>query len=318
MEGIFPLGGKTRRSRIWSALTFLSGAFLIGLCGFLKAVDPQAGSELAVLCLLGTCFCLWAVLSMLYNRNGYVRLENGRIQARYHWLGRLDCNLTDIEFVLPQINTLTILLKNGKRHVITGIEDPWLLSSILRRQRFEVEQETPETLRWELARTKAQRKKELYWVIFGTVMLFVNILLTVLLTGGREFSAFCGSDWYLFAGMGATELLTFGALLFAANRCGKRRLSLEWLAYRLRGAVIGTYPLPRNLVRRVYTDENHSGRVVVCGFPNAESVYYCVQEFGADEKLETVYSSQIYASQKELPEDEFSRLMDITALFSQM
>lgn len=203
MEGNFPLGGKTRRLRIWSALTFLSGAFLIGLCGFLKVVDSQSGSELAVLCLLGTCFCLWAVLSMLYNRNGYVRLENGRIRARYHWLGRLDCSLADIEFVLPQINTLTILLKNGKRHVITGIEDPWLLSSILRCQRFEVEQETPETLRWELARTKAQQKKEFCWVIFGTAMLFINILLTVLLTGGREFSAFRGSDWYLFAGMGA-------------------------------------------------------------------------------------------------------------------
>ena len=318
MEHNFPLGGKTRRSRIRSTLTFLSGAFLIGLCGFLKVVDFQAGSELAVLCLLGACFCLAAVLSVLYNRKGYICLENGRIQARYHWLGRIDCGLVDIEFVLPQINTLTILLKNGKRHVITGIENPWLLSSILRCQRFEVEQETPEALRWELARTKAQRRKELCWVILGTAMLFVNILLTVVMTGGREFSAFRRSDWYLFAGMGAVELLTFGMLLFTANRCGKRWLSLEWLAYRLRGAVIRSYPLPSNHVSRVYTDENNSGRVVVCGFPNSESVYYCVQEFGEDEKLETVYSSQIYASRKELPEEEFSKLMDISFLFPKM
>ena len=107
-------------------------------------------------------------------------------------------------------------------------------------------------------------------------------------------------------------------LLFTANRCGKRWLSLEWLAYRLRGAVIRSCPLPSNYVSCVYTDENNSGRVVVCGFPNSESVYYCVQEFGEDEKLETVCSSPIYASQKELPEDEFSKLMDISFLFPEM
>lgn len=115
--------------------------------------------------------------------------------------------------------------------------------------------------------------------------------------------------------MGFWELFLLVALLGVANQCGKQLLTLEVLRCRLRGALIAFTPLPTNHVRRVCTDENNSGRVVVCGFPNSKSVYYCVQEFSTDEKLETVYSSQIYASRKELPGDAFSGLMDISFLF---
>lgn len=315
MDGNFPLGGKNRRSRLWSISVFLFGAFLIGLCGFLRAVDSQAGSELVVLLLMGTVFCLAAVLSRLYNRKGYIRLENGRIQARYHWLGRMDCAIEDIAFVLPQVNTLTILLKSGRRHIITGVENSWLLSRRIRRQLYAAERELPDSLRQALNLAKAKRAKTLTWVVCGTAMLFVNILLTVLLTGGRELHEFSRPDWYRFLGMGFGELFLLIVLLGVANQCGKQMLTLEVLRYRLHGALIAFTPLPSNYVCRVYTDENNSVRVVVCGFPNSKSVYYCVQEFSADEKLETVYSSQIYASWKELPEDAFSELMDISFLF---
>ena len=315
MEGNFPLDGKNRRLRLWRIPVFLSGAFLIGLCGFLRAVDSQTGSELVVLLLMGVVFCLAAVLSGLYNRKGYICLKNGRIQARYHWLGRLDCAIEDIAFVLPQINTLTILLKSGRRHIITGVADSWLLSRLIRRRLYAAERELPDSLRQELNLAKAKRAKTLTWVICGTAMLFVNILLTVQLTGGRELHEFSRLDWYRFLGMGFWELFLLVALLGVANQCGKQLFTLEVLRYRLRGALIAFTPLPTNHVRRVYTDENNSGRVVVCGFPNSKSVYYCVQEFSADEKLETVYSSQIFASRKELPEDAFSGLMDISFLF---
>ena len=193
MEGNFPLDGKNRRLRLWRIPVFLSGAFLIGLCGFLRAVDSQTGSELVVLLLMGTVFCLAAVLSGLYNRKGYIYLKNGRIQARYHWLGRLDCAIEDIAFVLPQINTLTILLKSGRRHIITGVADSWLLSRLIRRRLYAAERELPDSLRQELNLAKAKRAKTLTWVICGTAMLFVNILLTVLLLWKKpNMTAGCG------------------------------------------------------------------------------------------------------------------------------
>ena len=58
MEGNFPLDGKNRRLRLWHIPFFLTGAFLIGLCGFLRAVDSQTGSELVAL-LLRVPFSVW-------------------------------------------------------------------------------------------------------------------------------------------------------------------------------------------------------------------------------------------------------------------
>lgn len=91
-------------------------------------------------------------------------------------------------------------------------------------------------------------------------------------------------------------------------------LPIEQLKYRLCGAIIATYPLPTNNTTAVYTDENHTGRIVVCGFPNDESVYYCVQEIVGNFELETVHTSEIYDSIDELPVDAFSALIDITAI----
>ena len=165
-------------------------------------MDSQTGSELVVLLLMGAAFCLAAVLSGLYNQKGYIRLKNGRIQARYHCLGRLDCTIEDISLVLPQVNTLTILLKSGKRYLITSVEDSWFLSRFIRRRLYAAERELPDSLRQKLNLAKVKRTKVLTWVICGTAMLFVNILLTVLLTGDRELCEFSRLDWYRFLGMG--------------------------------------------------------------------------------------------------------------------
>ena len=135
----------------------------------------------------------------------------------------------------------------------------------------------------------------------------------VLLTGGRDLHEFSQLDWILFSVMGAIELLTLIGLFYAAQRCGKHLLPIEQLKHRLRGAIIATHPLPTNNITAVYTDENHTGRIVVCGFLNDDSVYYCVEEIYGNFELETVHTSEIYESIEELPEEGFSALIDITA-----
>ena len=149
--------------------------------------------------------------------------------------------------------------------------------------------------------------------VVGIALMFVNIFIAVLLTGGRDLHEFSQLDWILFSVMGAIELLTLIGLFYVAQRCGKHLLPIEQLKYRLRGAVIATHPLPTNNITAVYTDENHTGRIVVCGFPNDDSVYYCVEEIYGNFELETVHTSEIYESTEELPEEGFSALIDITA-----
>ena len=91
---------------------------------------------------------------------------------------------------------------------------------------------------------------------------------------------------------------------------------MEETKYRLAGAVIASHPLSSNRVVGIYTDENYSGRIVVCGYPNDESVYYSVEHFTQDFTLQTVYTSADYNNVKELLDDGFSTLIDITSSFN--
>ena len=309
MDGIF----IRKKTNIWLGLLLLCGIFFVILYVFLNMVDSEAPSELLTFLIMGIICGLIAIPSMLLNHGAYIHIEENIIKAKYHWFGKLDCSTDDIEFVLPQVNTLTILMKGGKRHVIMGVENSWTLSSAIRRQSFEIEKESPNSLRQKLSLAQATRKKELWWVFGSIALMFVNIFIAVLLTGGRDLPEFSKLDWILFSVMGVIELLTLISLFYVAQRCGKHLLPIEQLKYRLRGAVIATHPLPTNNITAVYTDENHTGRIVVCGFPNDDSVYYCVEEIYGNFALETVHTSEIYESIEELPEEGFSALIDITA-----
>lgn len=310
MDGVF----IRKKTNIWLVLLLLCGIFFVILYIFLNMVDSEATSELLTFLIMGITCGLIAIPSMLLNHGAYIHVEENAIKAKYHWFGRLNCNIDDVEFVLPQINTLTILLKSGKRHVILGVENSWALGAAIRRQSFEIEKETPDSLRQKLSQAQAIRKKELWWVLGGIALMFVNIFIAVLLTGGRDLNEFSQLDWILFSAMGAIELLTLIGLFYAAQRCGKHLLPIEQLKYRLRGAIIAAHPLPTNNTTAVYTDENHTGRIVVSGFPNDDSVYYCVQKIVGNFELETVHTSEIYESTEELPEEGFSALIDITPL----
>ena len=308
MDGIF----IHKKTNIWLVLLLLCGIFFVILYVFLNMVDSEATSELLTFLIMGIVFGLIAIPSMLLNYGAYFHVEENTVKAKYHWFGRLNCNIDDVEFVLPQINTLTILLKSGKRHVIMGVENSWALSSAIRRQSFKIEKEAPDSLREKLSQVQTTRKKELWWVLGGSALLFVNIFVAVLLTGGRDLNEFSRQDWILFSAMGAIELLTLIGLFYAAQRCGKHLLPIEQLKYRLRGAIIANHLLPTNNITAVYTDENHTERIVVCGFPSDNSVYYCVQEIVGNFELETVHTSEIYESTEELPGEGFSALIDIT------
>ena len=88
---------------------------------------------------------------------------------------------------------------------------------------------------------------------------------------------------------------------------------IDNIIYCLHGAVIATEPLSCGNAESVYTDENYEKRIIVCSFPNDKGVYYCVQTFDDYFQLETTYTSRIYANKDELPEDVFSKLIDITS-----
>lgn len=301
MDGIF----IRKRLGIWPVL-FLIG-LVLGAGYILRYISSPETARLTGVVIYWAMLLLFGIPAMLVNRGAYLHIdtETNRMNAKYHWFGRIDCSMEDIAFVQPQINTLTILMKNGKRHVIGLLENSADLSAAIRRQTFSLERESPEKLRQELLSLQMRKKKTLWWVLGGSVLLFVYIGLAVCLTGGKELHQFDGRDWVIFGLMGAMELVTMVATICIADRYGKYQLPMEQLQYRIRSALMATQPLPSNQVLSVYVDVNCRKRVLVCGFPNDESVYCDVQRFNGDMVLETAESSKVYNNAETLEEDYF-------------
>lgn len=308
MDGVF--AGQKRL--ILPILCLVGGLFFIGIAIAMNVVESAVNTGWVFILLFGLAYTIGGVAILLFNRGAALRVDEDHITAKYHWFGRLDCAIDHIAFVLPQLNTLRIRLKNGKQHVIMGIRNPWEVSAFVRRHGFALETETPDSLRPQLEQIQKSRKKELWWVIGLGVLMFANIFIAVLLTGARDMADFTDSDWTRFTIMGIIEVLTFLGFFYAASRCGKFLLPMEEMKYRLLGAVIASHPLPSNNVTGIYTDENYSGRIVVCGYPNDDSVYYYVEQFAKNFTLQTVHTSEVYKNAVELPDDGFSPLIDIT------
>ena len=309
MDGVF--SGKKRL--ILPILCLLGGLFFIGISIAMNVVDSAVNTGWPFLLTFGLAYTIAGAAMLLFNRGAALHVDEDRITARYHWFGRLDCSIDDIAFVLPQLNTLRIRLKDGKQHVIMGIRNPWVVSAFVRRHGFTLETKTPDTLRRQLAQIQKARKKELWWVIGLGVLMFTNIFIAVLLTGARDMADFTDLDWTRFIIMGIIETLTVAGCFYAASRCGKYLLPMEETKHRLLGAVIASHPLPSNNIVGVYTDENYSGRIAVCGYPNDDSVYYYVERFANDFSLRTVYTSEVYKNAEELPDNGFAPLIEITS-----
>ena len=79
--------------------------------------------------------------------------------------------------------------------------------------------------------------------------------------------------------------------------------------------MIETKPLVFGCILKVYTDYDCTGRIVVFGYPNDETVYYIMQEFASDYSLFKSYESEIYENMDELLVD-IGELIDITDKFN--
>ena len=307
MEGMF----LRKKFNIWLFLLFACGLFFIGLYIFLNIVDPGAISELLTFLIMGILIILVVIPSWLLNFGAFIHIDEDSIKAKYHWFGKIDCKLSDVTFAVARVNTLIIQLKDGKTHTIMGIENSWPLASIIRRNMpFEVT-EQPEVLMGKLNDLKSSKKKGLIYVCSGWALMFINIFITVFLTGERELHEFSKIDWIVFAIMGVIEIATVIATVYLAIKTGKNNIPIKKLRYEIQRRIIETQPLLPGFVIAVYADDNYTGRITLFGYPHDSAVYYSVQEFASDYTLFRAYTSDVYGSQEELPAN-FEVLIDIT------
>ncbi len=305
-----------QKKYFWNIFCLLCGVFLIGLFLFVGHKDSEATlRDMLTGILFGVIISIFSIISLFFNLKAYFYIDENHIQSRYHFFGRINCNLSDVVFVLGRNNTLMIQLKDGKRHTIMGIENAWPLATAIREQIFHIETASPDDLISKLETAQAAHKKKLLYTLGSGALMFANIFIAVFLTGGKDMHAFTRTDWIIFAIMGVLEILTVVFMFYFANQCGKHTFPIEQLKHHIKGAYIASAPLPAGIVKQIYTDANHTGRIVICGYPNDESVYYCVQEFVGNYLLKTVHTSEIYASEADLPNEALSFLIDITDHF---
>ena len=301
MEGQFFSGKKAK------------GRMRLAFCLALVAV--ACGMEKHLLLALAALMTTGQIFLMNFNRHASFRIEEGRIHARYHWFGKLDCSLDEVVFAYAQYMTLNILLKDGKRCAIACFVNAAEVCNEIQRQKFAIEQDSTDALRKQLNQIHLKRRREIYWVIAASVMLFANIFLAVWMTGGRELFEFSRRDWILFSIVAVIEAATLVGTFALACRGGRWMLDLAYLRHRLQGAAIVTQVLPSACMKAVYTDLEFNGRLVVCGLPNDGSLYYIVQEFDDDFHLTTTETSRFFDNDSDLLEDLSADLIDITGYF---
>ncbi|MDD6915696.1 MAG: hypothetical protein PUJ07_05435 [Eubacteriales bacterium] len=311
MEGMF----LRKKFNIWLFLLFACGLFFIGLYIFLNIVDPGVTSELLTFLIMGILIILVVIPSWLLNFGAFIHIDEDSIKAKYHWFGKIDCKLSDVTFAVARVNTLIIQLKDGKTHTIMGVENSWPLASMIRRNMSFGVTEQPEVLMEKLNTLKSAKKKGLIYVCCGLVLMFINIFITVFLTGEREMHEFSKIDWIIFAVMCVVEFATVVITFYFANKTGKKNVPIEKLKYDIRRSIIETKPLVFGCILKVYTDYDCTGRIVVFGYPNDETVYYIMQEFASDYSLFKSYESEIYENMDELLVD-IGELIDITDKFN--
>ncbi len=310
MKGIF----LRKKFCGWLLVLFLCGLFFIGLYFLLNAADSKATDKILSFLIVGGLICLAAIASWLLNFRAFICVDENYIKAKYHWFGKIDCKISDVDFAVARVNTLIIQLKDGKCHTIMGIENPWELSSVIRRNMsFEVTEKS-EMLIEKLNNLKSAKKNAITYVCFGTALMFINIFIAVFLTGEKDLYEFSQTDWIIFAVMGGIETVTIILTFYFAQKAGKNNLPIEKMQYAIKKSIIETAPLLPGNVIKVFTNEDYTGRITFFGFPNEKTVYYTVEQVAPDYTLVKIYDSEIFES-FEMLSDQVEALLDITKSF---
>lgn len=310
------LNAVFKKKPFWNFICLFCGLLLLGLFIFAGYVDSEATNSDTVSGIsLAICICIPNILGLLFNFKAYLYINDRHIKGRYHYFGKIDCDISEVDFVTARINTLIIHLKNGKSHTIMGIENSLVLSSAIKKDMTFEAKEQPETLIKKLNKLKSDKKKWLIYVFIGLALMFINIFITAFLTGERELYEFSKTDWIIMSIMGGVEIATVIATFYFANKTGTNNIPIEKMNYDIKRTIVETKPLLSGNVLNVYSDEDYSGRVTLFGYPNEDDVYYTVELFSSDYHLAKYRTSEIYESIGYLPED-FEDLNDITEKFS--
>ena len=273
MEGFFT------RKKFISPIGFMSfcSIFLIGLYFLLPIVDPEATEGSLSFLLMGISLALVTIPLWTFNRGAFFHVTEDTVRAKFHWFGKIDCKLSDVTFVFPQINTLTVYFKNGKYDTVMGISNSWQIASFIsHRISFEAK-ERPEILIEKLEHLKRSRKQDLLYCCIAAALMLISPFVLLFLTEEKAWHEFSQTNRIASVLMGTVMILSAVIAFYFANKAGKKNIPLEKLLYEIRRTVIETEPLLPGDARKVFISENAERRLTVFKSPDSDSFYYTVE-----------------------------------------
>lgn len=211
MEGIFRKG----LNRLYGILGTVSGVGLIGLMGFVLAVDPAVQPEdvgyFVFFMVFGLIAAVVSSYSLFVTGRVFLRVTEERIEGYSGLSGRLECAMEDVAHVAWGGTGLSIELKNGRWYNFNDLRNNYEIGSFIRERTFAAPKVDMD--REELARTvlglKRRQNRLAVGVLVSVVLMIPEILVAAALTGGRELEEFTALDWTVLGIGAAAVVLTF-------------------------------------------------------------------------------------------------------------
>ncbi len=228
--------------------------------------------------------------SHFLNEGAYLQISDDYIKAKYNLFGKIDCKLSDIDFVTDKNNCLIIRLKNGKCHTIYGLANARELCFAIRQKlSFEPAQSYEEIFKT-IEKIKSEKKKGIINISCCFALTFISIFVTVFLTDFKEMYQFNKNDWTVFAVMSIILLAAMTVAFYFAGITGKKNIITEKLQYTAQRTIIETAPLLSGKPTAVFANIDYTVRYIVFGFPDDNTDYYISEYCFTEEELDSDYT----------------------------
>jgi len=290
-----------------------------GLFVFFLVNGMRAVGDIVLFSVITLIYYALAVILFLYNRKAYLQINDNRIVGKFGFFRRLDCDISEVTFVLVQNDTIHIVLKDQKYHVV-GIKNAYAIGALIQQKMpFSPCEATKEAVESIKKRIRSRKKNIILVFCMAGLSLVWLLAAFPLIDTSKEFSDFIPRDWWIFAILCALELATLITMFVLAVRTRKGNLQLEKQIYEIKRSAMETTPLlwgPGEL-RAVLAYPLYSQRVTVySGCVENDPLSTCCRVESFDEKYQLKFLYQTEPCTVENLDESFQGLIDLTDKFT--
>ena len=120
--------------RITPIIFFILDLVWLGLCVFMLVEKSMTtAGDIFAFSFLTIIFFSFTIIPFLYNHKAYLYINDNKIVGKFGFFKRLECNISEVTFVLAQNNTIHIVLKDRKYHIM-GIQNAYAISAFIQQK----------------------------------------------------------------------------------------------------------------------------------------------------------------------------------------